>query len=603
MTKKERQAAFIEAQINNLQAMALKFGMITHTKEEGRDYFNLSSKEALKYHVDISANPNTNSENGQRSIAETLYFNIQSFTLNAVYYFDPIYTVKSLTDGKTFDLWLTVFSNELTNYYYLNHDISAEEVEKIDTDDIVKEALQDYKKNFLKSLFVKVLGVLEPLKEEYTDTEPADSYTLKNFTALYFFAYNHAISQEGGFDGHYLENRPLPKEQKEKVIKIYTALNAFFSDYEGDREKGYIEFIRRLFFELFRESAPPEIKTYTKILQGKPLNALAHTSKKNMLYHKPSNKGRILTQNEVQIFLDTFNSVDLKVTTHQVLDTLVIKITDGFPREEEGVSVSLEELDACREVSLSVDEYATLRNINDKKEARKQLNEAMQTLYNLSLEWDDTFFAIPEGKKRKTKITEHNKTRIIDYMGESLTANPIQNGIARAKFTMDIAKYLSRAQIMPYPNKIMTINPKKNPHSYYLARRLAEHHNMNIADKNSNTISVKKLIEALPDLPKYQTVMNKSRQVGNKIIEPFERDLDALCNYGILERWEYCNPKGVKLTEKQLSNYSYNDWINWMINFELKEYPDQSKRIKAIETARETAKRRKTRRNRQNKTE
>ena len=241
-----------------------------------------------------------------------------------------------------------------------------------------------------------------------------------------------------------------------------------------------------------------------------------------------------------------------------------------------------------------------LCGLKDKKEARKQLNEAMQTLYNLSLSWDELRYYVPEGKKKRVKENVHWQARIIDYMGQDLEQAPVRRGRVYAKFTMDIARYLSQAYIMPYPDKLMTINSKQNPHSYYIGRKLAEHHNMNIGKANACRISVKALLDALPDLPSYDSIMNSnSRSVTQKIIQPFERDLIALKDtYNVLKSWKYCNHNGEPLTEEQVESYSYSTWEQWLIEFELADYPDQSERLAKIEERKRIASKKKS----QNKT-
>lgn len=146
--------------------------------------------------------------------------------------------------------------------------------------------------------------------------------------------------------------------------------------------------------------------------------------------------------------------------------------------------------------------------------------------------------------------------------------------------SMKMARYFATAYIMPYPYNLLTINSNNNPHSYFIGRKLALHHNMNIGKPNSNRISVRSLIATIPDLPKYDEVMSESRQITKRIIQPFERDLIALQDkYGILKSWRYCNSGGEPITDAQAEKYDYDTWIEWLVEFELDDYPDQSERI------------------------
>jgi len=314
---------------------------------------------------------------------------------------------------------------------------------------------------------------------------------------------------------------------------------------------------------------------YTNMLQGKATNAISKASNRRATVDPFTGVGEIMTADNVKVFIS--NSTKLNPIANRVLDLITQELTANFPYGKEATA---EDIDRHRAVMLSVDDYMTKRKLKDKKEARKQLRESMQAIYNLSLDWTETRYIKPEGKKRTKKEEIHYKARVIDFMAQELEKNPVQNGRVYAKFTMDIAKYLSQAFIMPYPDKLMIINDNANPHSYHIGRRLAEHYNMNIGKNTANRISVKTLIEALPDLPSYEEIMNDARQISKRIIEPFERDITALVEkYGILESWNYCKSKGEPLTDKEKQNYSYETWVQWQIEFRLASYPDQSERL------------------------
>ena len=335
-----------------------------------------------------------------------------------------------------------------------------------------------------------------------------------------------------------------------------------------------------------------EQKPYSNMLQGKGTNALAHSSKRGARLDPFTGVGSMITADDVQIFLENFNSISLNVQTHKVLDALTLELTSNFPH---GVEATADQINKHRAVMLSVNDYMELCGIKDKKEARKQLKDAIQSLYNVSLEWDEVCYIVPEGKKRRTKQVLHHKMRVSDHLITDESENPVKGGRVLFKFSFELAEYLSQAYIMPYPDKLLTVNSKYNPHSYYIGRKLAEHHNMNIGKANANRISVKALIEALPDLPSYNDIMQDAKQITKRIIQPFERDLIALKDtYGILASWNYCNSNGEPLTDEQVESYSYSTWEQWLIEFELADYPDQSERIAKIEERKKTAKKRKS---------
>ena len=129
---------------------------------------------------------------------------------------------------------------------------------------------------------------------------------------------------------------------------------------------------------------------------------------------------------------------------------------------------------------------------------------------------------------------------------------------------------------MPYPAQLWRINQKRNPNSYYFLRRIAEHKNMNIGKKNEDIISVKTLLSASPYLPKRADVAKAGRQLKQRIIDPFERDMDELEETLL---WEYCHSNNTPLTDEELQNFSYELFEKLLVKITWKRYPDQTARM------------------------
>lgn len=301
---------------------------------------------------------------------------------------------------------------------------------------------------------------------------------------------------------------------------------------------------------------------YKNILQGKATNALSKVSKKSMHYDDKIDNSWI-NQDNVLIRLSDSSNLNLNVQTHKVLDALILKLTSNF---SVGKSVSAETIDKRRTVTLSLDEYMEICGLKDRKKARKQLKEAVQTIYNISMEWREVVY------EKNKKVERNWQIRVSDLMGEEWCDDPIRNSKVIFKFTFDIAKYLSQAYIMPYPQNLFQINSKYNPHAYYLGRKLVDHYNQNFEKDNRNRIQVSTLLKGLPDIPTY----GSTRRISESIIIPFERDLDALVDvYGVLNSWEYCSKNGELISDKQLNGIDYDDWAALIVLFELRSYPQR----------------------------
>lgn len=129
---------------------------------------------------------------------------------------------------------------------------------------------------------------------------------------------------------------------------------------------------------------------------------------------------------------------------------------------------------------------------------------------------------------------------------------------------------------MPYPQQLWRLNSKRNPNSYYFLRKIAEYKNMNVGKASEDIISVKTLLAASPAMPTHRSVAAKDRHFSRSIIEPFERDMNALEETLV---WEYCHSKGAPLTDEELENFNYELFRTLLIKITWKQYPDQTARL------------------------
>lgn len=324
---------------------------------------------------------------------------------------------------------------------------------------------------------------------------------------------------------------------------------------------------------------------YSKILQSKATNQLTKTSSKKGATIDPiAGYATLNTSGDITVFLNNYKELKLDTPTHKLLDALTIVFTQNVTDKKH---LNESDLDQQRTITLSIDDYMSLCGLKDKKEAKKQLKKATDTLFNIALEWEETIKYVLEGKRRAKTEQVHIRLRVCDKLAEFK-----RGGNLVFSFSYDLAKYLAKTTgyIMPYPNKLFTLSAKYNPNSYYMGRRIVEHHNMNIAKNNATTIAVKTLLDATPELPSYEDVMSGNKNIYDRIIAPFERDLTALVDAGVLESWEYCNSKKAPLTQDQRNGLSYEIFSELYISFKLADYPNQEQRIRKIENRQARAK-------------
>lgn len=189
-------------------------------------------------------------------------------------------------------------------------------------------------------------------------------------------------------------------------------------------------------------------------------------------------------------------------------------------------------------------DYMELRGLSDEKTARKQILADMKALKKVTIEYKGI------GKRRG------------DFIIAGLYGGwgGIYNGIIEFRITPELLASIPQQQYMYIPREYFATNDKYNPHTAYFIRRIAEHKRMNLGKPNENIISVKTLIDASPLFPKYEEVYYQFTQ---KILEPFERDMDAIYSF----KWHY------EGNEPE----NYNEFITSNVVITWGNYPDVTK--------------------------
>ncbi len=147
-------------------------------------------------------------------------------------------------------------------------------------------------------------------------------------------------------------------------------------------------------------------------------------------------------------------------------------------------------------------------------------------------------------------------------------------------FTQEMARCLIQSPVAFYSTKLLKIDGN-NPIAFKIGSKLNFHYSIdnNQRTGKNNIISVKSLLKSCCDIPSYDDVIATGGQVQQRIITPFERALDHLISKKIITCWEYCNSKKTRLTDKQLSDQSYEGFKKRFIYFKIKDFPDQKKRL------------------------
>ena len=329
-----------------------------------------------------------------------------------------------------------------------------------------------------------------------------------------------------------------------------------------------------------REIAPPSPVSplYSPVLQGKPIHGLisSSTARGNIQMNAITHVGTMESEGVI-ITIDEDAIQDISPQTFKVLILLLTEATRQLPHE---ITATAEAIQKGRIVKLSLKDYMEACKIKDVKEARNQLNDAIKALYSVSLEWDEESYIKPEGKSRKTKITNHHRMRITDHTITQEEGNPVKRGVAEIRLSFDMAEYLSNAYIMPYPHSLLFINTRYHPYSIPLGWKLCTLHNINYGKDTANITTVKTLLSSAKGIPTYGELSQRGN-IYDRLIKPFDRDIAALVEAGVLTAYWYYNDSGDKIESSQLGLLSYAEFSALHIHYELKDYPNQTPRLEA----------------------
>ncbi|GMO68486.1 MAG: hypothetical protein Nk1A_7270 [Endomicrobiia bacterium] len=132
------------------------------------------------------------------------------------------------------------------------------------------------------------------------------------------------------------------------------------------------------------------------------------------------------------------------------------------------------------------------------------------------------------------------------------------NGKVVVEFTGKFVEYLSKfAYIMKFPMKTFSLsyNAFCLAYKYYLQKHIIEHETEKL--RKNIWLSTEKVIESLESIPKYEDL--KQKRLNQLIVTPIEKYLDDIVREGIFSSWEYCEAKGAKLHNADVTK-TYNSY-------------------------------------------
>lgn len=223
-------------------------------------------------------------------------------------------------------------------------------------------------------------------------------------------------------------------------------------------------------------------------------------------------------------------------------------------------------------INLPIKKYAELRGLLNRKELRKQILRDLALLGNYKITYQNQ----KQSSKKKKKPCDE------DFLNINLSQGV---GVSKGNIILHLSdhffNHFANAYPMPYHLDLLKLNP--NTSAFALGHYILSHYNMNFDKTNSNIFSVKSALEACPTIPTKEKAYPHLEQ---RIIKPFESVMDSLNS--VNWDWFYCNSKGVPLTDNELANLKYENFIDCYLCLTIPDHPltDTKRKIKPIKSKR-----------------
>lgn len=308
-------------------------------------------------------------------------------------------------------------------------------------------------------------------------------------------------------------------------------------------------------------------------LSNNPLNGLSQVKKEDFKINQITNVATA-EKNGTQYIIENFDrAAALGVNTQKILMYSLAKLIEinhgNCHYDNRVVSYSVVDYASLCGIDLDIPEICTAA---EKKKIKNRRDEFCKTI-NKQLDLLKN--------RLTTRIKNPNGRGHLDLV--LFGTNGIENGNIVISFdNYFIDNYLVNTSPKVFFNDKLLLIDGREQTTFNIALKLNIYFGMdfNQMTGRADHISVKKLLEATT-LPTYEEIkQTNNRNWKSKIQEPFEKALDDLCDkYEIIRNWEYIGAKEKSLTEDEIDNMTYSDFISYYIRFEMPGYPDQSERI------------------------
>lgn len=333
--------------------------------------------------------------------------------------------------------------------------------------------------------------------------------------------------------------------------------------------------------------------SYSPMLNAKGSNGLitlpvtSKAIKARFTYSPETEEGSLFTKDDLKVTIANYDNITHLGNSVLFLLYTLKEYTKTVPAKKNSVEykrfrAGLVSRDS-RTVAINFENYLDFFNIpntpDNRKNAKRNLKEYFNTLKNVNFEFTD--YSISHKKYLNYSLALFSGT------AEEADLSEIKrSGDIYFIYNLDFIDYLTENNFITYiADKSFTMDLIKHPNALAINFKLSVMYSMNFWKNNKGLISVEALLADVLNIPSYEEVKKLQKSPYNAIIEPLERDLNYLQDYGIISNWEYCNEKREPLTDEQLEKYNYKALSKCYIKYALADYPEdkQQERKKRLE--------------------
>lgn len=328
---------------------------------------------------------------------------------------------------------------------------------------------------------------------------------------------------------------------------------------------------------------PPKGETkkpdgYYKVLNAKgtnALNAVPSTVKRAEIKFKPfdnkDNKLYLFGPDDVSIELSS--GATLLGQTKKFYCYLIKVFTERTPHDIKGFDISKKE---NREIPFDIEDFLLTtgkdpKNTDARRNTIRNIKKYVEVLTQARIIFDEV-----NPKTQRVKHYEFYPLSGQGYDGNLMTRRGRNYFIV---LNADAVSYLLEGNyITKIPSALWLTSDVKYPNAFSMGYELSIFYSMNRGKSNQGIISIKSLIERLPDIPTLEELKNDPH-ITERLIDPLENTLRHLKKIGVLETWEWANKNREPITEEQLRKYIDKPkgilalFLECYLVYKMKDYP------------------------------